>query len=706
MRETALQKRRRAAEELLQWHKKLTEEEAKVAELEMVAKSIIDKVSKASSNQEHQLNTFLQNMTKRNGSSKEQNSYLPIEHNGNVQKYKCDKFSEKDSSYDSINTDIEYSSDVSSVTKSGDVVFKKSERKARDSENCTPNIYTSDFDTSTSLNNKELSKKTLTSDRFKHSEKIASITELIENLTKINEENSFLSKRSSLNKSIDAEIDKLASVCTETKHNQSTVKSTPNEFKVETNKLLNLKEHLQIDNSKAILDSIDNLKLSIQEITSKAERNRSPKRTCMKSETQSTEKDISDITTRLSDLVIEENIPTASNTETEPSKNVLSSATTGNDYSVKSCSEHPKLSEKVAISKESADVPDIKAVHEKELDLGSTVAPQDELAEQVSVTESDVDGSFVTYSVQTVSPVTSNIEEENLKILESNSENNSAETEVTVEEISLPEVVPTAQSCSENSEVLPIMSNEKSSEDKKTAGFDNIYLPVSNALESNGHSESKQVIFLEENNDVLESHESKIISTETLQGVLDEEFDKREQNRGATIKEGIASISSEVNKKSYSTLYQPQYEDISDVSEQNLTTNADTLNDISGIVSSVDEGLLINNVSEDVQQSLDKSHVENNKSTKSEGNEEPHEEIKTGSLDDSKLEKSETQSSKIDVKKRVSEILMDTSSNKSDRSIRLQDLYVTTYDVVSPESSPESRKSYMFTVSEVSSMYI
>ncbi|KRT85104.1 hypothetical protein AMK59_700 [Oryctes borbonicus] len=45
--------------------------------------------------------------------------------------------------------------------------------------------------------------------------------------------------------------------------------------------------------------------------------------------------------------------------------------------------------------------------------------------------------------------------------------------------------------------------------------------------------------------------------------------------------------------------------------------------------------------------------------------------------------------SAVNVKKRVSEILADTSSVREDKSPRLQDIYTTTYDILSPEHSPD-----------------
>lgn len=73
IREAALQKRRKAAEELLQWHEKLLEEEKKITELEMAASNIINQVPSVtienSNNQSRysfkgsQLNVLWENMT-------------------------------------------------------------------------------------------------------------------------------------------------------------------------------------------------------------------------------------------------------------------------------------------------------------------------------------------------------------------------------------------------------------------------------------------------------------------------------------------------------------------------------------------------------------------------------------------------------------------------------------------------------------------
>ncbi|KAI4470034.1 centrosome-associated protein [Holotrichia oblita] len=61
-------------------------------------------------------------------------------------------------------------------------------------------------------------------------------------------------------------------------------------------------------------------------------------------------------------------------------------------------------------------------------------------------------------------------------------------------------------------------------------------------------------------------------------------------------------------------------------------------------------------------------------------------------IEDSKsmITKKENANNLVDVKKRVSEILADTTPAREDKSPRLQDIYTTTYDVLSPEHSPET----------------
>ncbi|XP_056637609.1 centrosome-associated protein 350-like [Diorhabda sublineata] len=57
-------------------------------------------------------------------------------------------------------------------------------------------------------------------------------------------------------------------------------------------------------------------------------------------------------------------------------------------------------------------------------------------------------------------------------------------------------------------------------------------------------------------------------------------------------------------------------------------------------------------------------------------------------IDHSLINKSNSEVT-VDVKKRVSEILSDTNASRGDKSPRLQDIYVTTYDLISPTNSPE-----------------
>lgn len=588
MREAALQQRRKAAEEVLQWHKKLSEEEKRVAELEMVAKSIIDEVSKETTDKREQQDTFVQKMTKREGALLRDHGLT--QRNRDIHKHKSDKFSEKDSSYDSINTDIEYSSDVSSAIKTDVLVPKKSEQsKDSTADKQSLNNYSSDFDTPTSLNNKEVF-----SEKIKHNDKIASITELIDNLTKINEENSILSKRSSLNKSIDAEIDKLASISTDPNSNSSLVKTPTKNFKLETNKLLNLKEHLHQDNSKAILDSIESLKSSIKEITSKADRNRISRRTSSDT-TQSTEKDVSEISSESEVSVVNLSIPE------EKVPDVIVEENTEEKLPFKSEQSAPisEESEKIVLATDVSfeNTPQISdttnscspAVEEKKV---SEIESNVSVIENLSKTETESSDS-----VKTQSQVKSSVLEEDSQNSEQESSHEEP-SEVTVEENKTQcDSQRLVEEESKDKEILPAAIEDQ---------LETILSASSPFIENSKSTESENVV-IEEKSDLP---------------VCIEPSDDKEKLEITPIDDA-----------------QLQFED---------------------------EGI----------------------------SEETSPPLETLSENSSPQSKEEKNYAPLDVKKRVSEILADAnaSSNKNERSPRVQDLYVTTYDLISPENSPESCK--------------
>lgn len=585
MREAALQQRRKAAEEVLQWHKKLSEEEKRVAELEMVAKSIIDEVSKETTDKREQQDTFVQKMTKREGALLRDHGLT--QRNRDIHKHKSDKFSEKDSSYDSINTDIEYSSDVSSAIKTDVLVSKKSElSKDSTADKQSLNNYSSDFETPTSLNKKEVF-----SEKIKHNDKIASITELIDNLTKINEENSILSKRSSLNKSIDAEIDKIASISTDpNSNNSSLVKTPPKNFKLETNKLLNLKEHLHQDNSKAILDSIESLKSSIKEITSKADRNRISRRTSSDT-TQSTEQDVSEISSESEVSVVNLSIPE------EKTPDVI--------VDEKNVEELPFISEQ------------------------STVSEKIVLAADVSFQNTPQ----ISDTTNSCSPVVENKEvseiESNVSVIE-----NLSKTET------------------ESSESVKTQSQVKSSvleEDKQNS-------------EPESSHEGPSEVTVEENKTQCDS-----------QRLLEEE-NKDKEILPATVEDHLEPILSASS---------PFIENSKSTESENVVIKEKSDFPVCLEPSDDKEKLEITPI-DDAQLQFEDEGI----------SEETSPPLETLSENSSPQSKEEKNYAPVDVKKRVSEILADAnaSSNKNERSPRVQDLYVTTYDLISPENSPESCK--------------
>lgn len=618
MREAALQKRRKAAEEVLQWHKKLSEEEKKVAELEMVAKSIINEVAKESTDEK-----VLQKMTKREGTLLKDHGLTQRTRDHN--KHKSDKFSEKDSSYDSINTDVDYSSDVSSAIKTDILVPNKSEQSKDSTDKQTLNNYSSDFETPISLYSKEVfPAKSTSSENIKHNDKIASITELIDNLTKINEENSILSKRSSLNKSTDAELDKLTDIT-----NSSVVRSQSKSFKVETNKLLNLKEHLHLDNNKAILDSIDSLKSSIKEITSKADRDRISKRSF--SETQSTEKDISEFSNKSTT----ESVANLSIPEEEPKSLVAEQNATKTSRSVSDESERILLATDVSFD---------NTPH-----LSDTIKSESHTESNVSTIEDIKDSVEIESSPKTAPSASEEEEEENqVSELEDHSE-------LTVEEN---KILDESQNFVESVKEIGILQE------------DHVEPASSLSIENSEVLETEIV-------EVAECDKSDlIVFTEKIENPLSQNNVLNKVNEIVT-EIGVAHVIDENINQQLDALRESQYEDISDVSEHLVSD--DTLNELSNDALFSHDDKLQNIIT-----------IEDKTLQEDEGISEETS-LSVECLPEMSSDKNKVQ---IDVKKRVSEILADANVtfSKNERSPRLQDLYVTTYDLISPESSPESRK--------------
>lgn len=180
MREAALQKRRKAAEELLKWHRKLLDEERKIAELEAAATSVIRKQRREAPDKYKfngkQLNQLWKNMT--GGDEKkfvDEKIYI-------MSQIALERFCKSARQYSSKNKKTAMKNSEFSTENSGVCEGEKSVKKSSDDVN-----YSSMFEA-------ESVQEIISSQEEKT--KISSISELIDNFSKIEDEISSLSKKS------------------------------------------------------------------------------------------------------------------------------------------------------------------------------------------------------------------------------------------------------------------------------------------------------------------------------------------------------------------------------------------------------------------------------------------------------------------------------------------------------------------------------
>jgi hypothetical protein len=195
MREAALQKRRKTAEELLRWHRKLLDEERKIAELEAAAKSVIKRAPAARDGPDRfdgrQLNLLWRSMTGSEERKFVEDKVYVMSQMGLERLCKSAmQYSSKNKRQHAKIGDPEHSA-ISEGERS-------TVRSASDDVN-----YSSVFE-------QDSVQEIITSQQEKT--KISSISELIDNFTRIGDEISTLSKKSELGitslKEVEEEPDK------------------------------------------------------------------------------------------------------------------------------------------------------------------------------------------------------------------------------------------------------------------------------------------------------------------------------------------------------------------------------------------------------------------------------------------------------------------------------------------------------------------
>lgn len=738
MREAALQKRRKAAEELLQWHQKLKEEERKVAELEMLANSIINEVSKTSVapearvSTEHtfqgtQLNLLWQNMTGREDKKFNDHETYPLSQIGlkrlckDAKRYankncleKNNKISDKSCNYDSIDSDLDYCSDTSSVINTN--LDNKNNKSESANEGCNKlldsskvdsdatvisshktmsNNYSFDFDEPFSLNNKE-NTNAASEKSCKSSERISSITELIDNLTKTHDETLLSSSRSVLSKSMDTEIEKNETANYKSTDNETSSCEDRKQYKtcnnkVEMNKHLLLKESLHTENSRALLDNIESLKSSIQKITSKsasklrssrfnqkANESTSPRNISSRSTIDSDVSDLnSNITASLdSQFICANDLQKISNIDAENDKlkvkdNALPYPTSNNSNS----NSLPKLANEDILT----EIPE--ALPEKDADI----------SEDIRLSASQPEYSIV--------PDIKEIIISEVKSANANSEPEEHSSGAVTDDSSLH-----FSTCEQNKYSMEASENEEDSLSGKTpCDEDNT---ASNAIEECDFQEVADTNCTDNHfnkSSLVDSVQTDMntVELESHSCILDIDNSAKVSEKEQGIKDAVAADSVDENSN------------VEDV--QQVASETEEFHDKTGIETALDISYGIIVPKDSLPQSgaalSEKVDTEPSNSCKSESenltcdqfteissvfsDEKIEEKIKIDFSEPSetklKCEDSKNaQNHKVDVKKRVLEILADANSPRGDnKSPRLQDLYVTTYDVASPGSSPE-----------------
>lgn len=688
MRELALQKRRKAAEELLQWHQKLLEEEKRVADLEMLAHSILNKTAEADIKQSSlngtHLNTLWQNMTGRKEKKFNENETYSFSQTSLQQllkeSKKCASKSKFSGSDGSFNKDIEASNNKiicdltpnkTKCVKSDENVSEQSVIITEDCENVdtesiggkhSSNNYSSDFEIPTSLNNRDITLKNISV------EQTSSISERIDNPTKTYDEKSPSTHVNITERSLSE-------------------RKSPNSFTMATNKLLHLKETLNADNSKAILDSIETLKSSIQKITSRSDsRFRNSKHVEKSSQNSSKIEKTTEIKT-YPELVESKD------------KNISLS---------NSISEISSIQKDLNDEKESSVLADIfKDKSQKttcDVSINTEASQPNSQKSELEISSNDKtithDNTLKTLEEELNSrnilgendSIPQTTETEN-KSLTSDTENiNNSSAVIIIDELE--------DAKSSIAESASLKSDIVSGYNKTDKDINEIIDSKSATARLSDAEKSSQIELVESDKCAIKSKDTTC-QNENEPTICEDFVDAKtsafyDLTLSPSEKEVLekSSISAEVTDNYSGTSFTKDDVDLAVNSKKEecstIITDSTAFDEQQETTKSLSYGIIICSENKSI------TCTDNDRDTSQPviviDDEVSEADIELAALDQKTPTKNENTSiPQLDVKKRVSEILADANNSfRSDKSPRLQDLYVTTYDVLLPESSSES----------------
>jgi hypothetical protein len=600
MREAALQKRRKTAEELLRWHRKLLDEERKIAELEAAAKSVIKRAPAARDGPDRfdgrQLNLLWRSMTGSEERKFVEDKVYVMSQMGLERLCKSAmQYSSKNKRQHAKIGDPEHSA-ISEGERS-------TVRSASDDVN-----YSSVFE-------QESVQEIITSQQEKT--KISSISELIDNFTRIGDEISTLSKKSELGitslKEVEDDPDKSS---------QSVVEiTTPNHEETDQSEIKTSVEEEEevVEDEPSVVEIVSSPKEDVEESTD--------------------EKDGEEVTTS--------NICTAIEDQEEPVWETL----------------EKQISFSVEDQEESSA---------KRLDEAIVASIRDE-EESVSSPAEDREESSVEDEEKSVSE---KLTEKQISAETEDQEKVSASVEV--EEKSISSVL-----VKDGEETSVRLSDEQLATDEAA---------VEDEEETSCGKSDQQISTIEES-DGLSSGKSSRDQVEDQKEATIEEVSAKSENLEGLVTEEISSVAPEdaAESSEKSSAEQIAGGESTSRSVELITTDSKKQKTVESS-SSVDlakESLSLDEALESASKIEDSLSKLNEKLS----SEKKDEEVETSRSESSSTEAEEKTPQKkspnqIDVKKRVSEILADASLNRGDKSPRLQDLYVTTYDV-GASNSPE-----------------
>jgi hypothetical protein len=606
MREAALQKRRKTAEELLRWHRKLLDEERKIAELEAAAKSVIKRAPAARDGPDRfdgrQLNLLWRSMTGSEERKFVEDKVYVMSQMGLERLCKSAmQYSSKNKRQHAKIGDPEHSA-ISEGERS-------TVRSASDDVN-----YSSVFE-------QDSVQEIITSQQEKT--KISSISELIDNFTRIGDEISTLSKKSELGitslKEVEEEPDKSS---------QSVVEiTTPNHEETDQSEIKTSVEEEEevVEDEPSVVEIVSSPKEDVEESTD--------------------EKDGEEVTTS--------NICTAIEDQEEPVWETLEKQIS---FSVEDQEESSakRLDEEIVAS-----------IRDEEESVSSPTEDREESSGKSSVQDEE-------------KSVSEKLTEKQISVETEDQEKVSASVEV--EEKSISSVL-----VKDGEETDEQLATDETGKDVSSAAVED--------EEETSCGKSDQQISTIEESDGSSSGKSSRDQVEDQKKATIQEVSAKSENLEGLVTEEISSVAPEDAAESSEKSSAEQIaggestsrsvEPITTDSKKQKTVESSSSVDLAKESLSLDEAL----------ESASKIEDSLSKLNEKLSSEKKDEEVETSRSESSSTEAEEKTPQKkspnqIDVKKRVSEILADASLNRGDKSPRLQDLYVTTYDV-GASNSPE-----------------